>query len=567
MMMEQEKTLREALQAAYPAAEPSDALRRRIAALTEGTAGVHPLRQSWRRQIGLRLVGVAAAVLAIFAFLLPPKLTAVQAYQRMADSVRDVRSAHYIVWNILPNGTQVKENEVWYQAGNWRSANIYPQYQQVQVSRNGTNWTYNTLTNTVTQDDATSPQWFDRISGFSVGALLHQAALFDEDTHVTLLGATNAAGRPAHIILLYSQWRGDRGNPQATLCRSRIVVDDATDLPIRSELQTRKPNETQWVTKSMEEDQYDQPMSPAVFTPDFPETARQVDAVAEREQWRERLGRGVAAQQVTPVGYHLTPAGWDHSRPVMAVIRDFQVNAKGDVFLLFTANTDVGRDIPFGSAELTDDLGTKYLDPSSQNGGIGSQTFIPTCVEQTNRGPKVNGYVFGGEQLEGMRWVPLQPQVPWKPRRFRLTLHLDDVGGHPGTAVFDLPIQKTEAEVVPEYMPYMARPLSAYPAIQAEEETQARAYSFWQEEHDLPQALAAYRELIALRSEHARKEKAIPANAEEWLAVYHILTHMGRMEDAKAALRHAKQDDDTYAFSPSTHDQIEAAMKEQETTP
>lgn len=555
MTMEQETTLREALQAAYPASEPSDALRRRIAVLAEGTAPTPSSQRSRRWRTGLRLAAVAATALVVFAFLLPPKLTAVQAYQRMADSVRDVRSAHYIVWNVLPNGTQVKENEVWYQKGDWRLEQIFPQYQQVQVSRNGMNWTYNTQTNTVTQDDATSIQWFDRISGFSVGALLHQAALLDEDTHVTLLGATTVAGRPAHIILLYSQWRGDRGNPQSTLWRSRIVVDDATDLPIRSEGQSRKPNQTQWVTNSVEADQYNQPIPAAVFTPDFPETARRIDAVAEREHWRERLGRGIAAQRVTPTGYA-------HGRPIMAVIRDFQVNAKGDVFLLFTANTEVGRDIPFGSADLTDEFGTKYLDPSRQNNGVGSQTFIPTCMDRTNSGQKVNGYVFGGEQLEGIRWVPLQTQSPWKPRWFRLTLHLDHAGGHPGTAVFDLPVQEAKAEVVPEYMPYMARPLSYYAGVQAEEEAAARA-SFYRDEHDLSQALAAYRELIAIRSEDARKEKSIPASSEQWLEVYYILTKMGRMEEAKAALRHAKQDDDNYVFNQSTHDRIEFALKEQ----
>jgi len=449
----------------------------------------------------------------------------------------------------------VKENEVWYQKGDWRLEQIFPQYQQVQVSRNGMNWTYETLTNTITQDDATSIQWFDRISGFSVGALLHQAALLDEDTHVTLLGATTVAGRPAHIILLYSQWRGDRGNPQSTLYRSRIVVDDATDLPIRSEMQSRKPAEIQWVTNSVEEDQYNQPIPSRVFTPDFPETARLVDAVAEREQWRERLSEGIAAQRATPTG------GKDR-RPTTVVIRDFQVNAKGDVFLLFTANTEIGRDTPYGSAELTDEFGTKYLDPSSQNGGIGSQTFLPTCMDRTNSGPKVNGYVFGGENLEGIRWVPLQTQVPWKPRRFRLTLHLSGSrNGHPGTAVFDLPVQKAEAEVVPGYMPYMGRPLLSDPGVQNEEEAHTRAYALYHEEHDLPKALAAYRELIALRSENAKKQGSIPTSAEEWLEVYHILTEMGRMEEAKAALLQAKKDNEIYAFSPMTHDRIEAAMK------
>ncbi len=561
MTNEQDTPLRESLRAAFPTAEPPDTLGRRVAALAEEAADSRPRRQAQRLRVGLRLAAGAAAAVAVFAFLLPPKLTAVQAYQRMADSVRDVRSEHSISWKVLPDGTKEKENENWYQAGNWRAEMTYPDSRLVQVCRNGTRWTYDTHTNTVTQDDSTVPLWFDNVVGFSVGALLHQAVLLDEDTHVTLLGATTVAGRPAHIILLYSQWRGDRGNPQSTLWRSRIVVDDATDLPIRSESQSRKPNQTQWVTNSVEVDQYNQPIPAAAFTPDFPETARLVDAVAEREHWRERLSKGIAAKKATPTdGYY-----W---HPTTVVIRDFQVNAKGDVFLLFTANSDPGRDVPFGSAELTDEFGTKYLNPSSQNGGIGSQTFLPTCMDRTNSGPKVNGYVFGNKNLDGIRWVPLQKQVPWKPRRFRLTLHLDNMRQGPGgTAVFDLPVQRTEEEIVPGYMPYMGRPLSSDPGVQGQEETAVRAYSLYQEEHDLPKALAAYRELIAMRSETAKKQGSIPASAEEWFEVYHILSKMGRMEEAKAALLHAKKDNDIYAFNPGTHDSIEATLRQLGMTP
>lgn len=264
----------------------------------------------------------------------------------------------------------------------------------------------------------------------------------------------------------------------------------------------------------------------------------------------------MAAQELRPLITY-------HGSPVKAVIRDFQVNAKGDVFLLFTANTEAGRDIPFGTAELTDQFGTKYLDPSRQNNGIGAQTFLPTAIDSTPIGPKVNGYLFGGEQFKGIRWIPLQTQVPWKPRRFRLTLHLNHpaAGGRPNTVVFDLPVQRAENEIVPAYMPYMARPLSANPGVQAEEESAARAYYLYHQAHALPQALAHYRKLIAIRSEDQRrseKERGSPyiTNAEQWFEVYHILTDMGRLTEARAALLHAKRDADIYCFNSATRDGI-----------
>lgn len=50
-------------------------------------------------------------------------------------------------------------------------------------------------------------------------------------------------------------------------------------------------------------------------------------------------------------------------------------------------------------------------------------------------------------------------------------------------------------------------------------------------------------------------------------AAYHILAAMGRMEGAKAALFHAKKDNDIYAFNPGTHGSIEAAMRRLGMTP
>ena len=50
-------------------------------------------------------------------------------------------------------------------------------------------------------------------------------------------------------------------------------------------------------------------------------------------------------------------------------------------------------------------------------------------------------------------------------------------------------------------------------------------------------------------------------SGKAWFEVYCILTEMGRLEEAKAALLHAKEDNDVYASNVTTHDRIEAAMR------
>lgn len=270
------------------------------------------------------------------------------------------------------------------------------------------------------------------------------------------------------------------------------------------------------------------------------------------QHWHEKLSEGVAAKKITPaISYQ--------GHPIRAVIRDFQVNTKGDVFLLFTANTEVGRHIPFGTADLTDEFGTKYASSVFQHRS--KFVFSPTSLESGIANNRTSGYLFNNEEVEGCWWVPLQPQGRWKPRRFTLTLRLP----HVGSAVFTLPVQKPATANLPEYMPYMARPLPA--AYMEADDAETRAYSYWHDAHDLPQALAWYHKTIDLNSAVQRKFGYQPYNAYQWFDVYQVLMEMGRTEEAKAALLRAKADDDRSIAPTETRPWIQAAMKKLGMTP
>ena len=409
-MKTEQEHLRAVLQSAYPAAEPSEALRQRIETLAVGPVPARFQERKQRRKIGLRLAFVMVTAVVILAFLLlTPRLTAVYAFQRMTDSLRAVRSAHIVEWEARSNGSLAKSREIWYQAGSWRVEEINKQSRTVQVCRYGKRWTYNTLTNRMTQDKAAFPDGFEWSGTIFMDQRLHDITAADNRIHVTLLGAAAVAGRPAHILLLDGQWLND------TSKRSRILVDDASDLPIRWETQTRELVGSPWKTVMIREEEYNQKLSESVFATDFPKTAQIVDGDADREYWRKRLDKGIAAQKfghrAFDIHYRFPDLREEDTvvrHPATVVLRDFQVNAKGDVFLLFTANSAVGRDIPFGTAELTDDLGTKYLDPSGQKRS--RLDYIPTCIDPIKSGLKVSGFLFHNEQTEGMWWVPLQTQ-------------------------------------------------------------------------------------------------------------------------------------------------------------
>ena len=574
MMTEQDTDLREALQAAYPMAEPPDTLRRRVAALAEETAARTP-RQA-RRRNGLRLLGAGVAVLLLLALLSAPRLTAVQAYQRMTDSLRDVRSAHLTTWEVLPNGTRQKSAETWYEAGRWhRELNDVGQEGGgarpaiVEICRDGKRWTYDIRRDTVTLERASLPSGMQGTTGFSIAAAIRSNATWGLHTQVRSLGTTTLGGRPAHILELVSKEHFDMHT--LPKMRSQVVVDNATDLPMRSELQVEWNG--RWTIRSVSEMQYNAGLSSALFAPDFPKQAQFVDAVAGREEWRTRLAKGIASGTAGTTSDVITyPDGHEFFQPKMRgtntptriVVRDFQVNTRGDVFLLLTANHAVGYGYDMVNATLIDDAGTKYINPATQKRS--RFAYLATGLDRTNGSKIDGGYLFNNEMLEGMWWVPEHPQGAWKPRRFTLTLNLPFAGGGgKPAAVFDLPVSKPGSDNLPGYMPYLSRPLPG--DWMKMEETQTRAYYYRHDAHDLPQALAWYRKTISLNSAMDRKFGHKPYNAYQWFDVYQVLMEMGRTGEAKEALTRAKADDDGAIAPTETRAWIRAAMKERGMTP
>src|SRR5205085_10005525 len=180
-----------------------------------------------------------------------------------------------------------------------------------------------------------------------------------------------------------------------------------------------------------------EPLPATLFEPVFPKTTRRVEVEAEQRQWGARLGRGLARRSFG-------------DRTI--VLRDLQVNAAGDLFLLYTIGKFPGDTTRDWSVEVADDLGTHYR-PS----GYLLQPFAQAQPPQLP-----NGYVFNGEKPEGDWWVPLEAVRAWKPRRFKVTFHValtnsrgQDHAAPPARPVgvaFTIRLERPESALVPAYM-------------------------------------------------------------------------------------------------------------------
>jgi hypothetical protein len=513
--------LRGILAEACPGLAPSPELRRRIAGIAAQHDAARGRRgRRWRLPLGLASASVAALAALLFVNL--PTLVAAHALRRMEAAVSDVRSAHMVTWSLMPD--RHKAMETWYQAGRWRLEGLG----RIQVYRDGRLWTYLPDAGVVrVRRQAVGPFSYNP-SGFSVGAILHEGGLGGWPDPARIVGSTRWNGRPARQLLV---------NLRTEPGRLAILEDAATDLPIRMEAQRKSA--AGWVPSMVWEFSFDEPLPAALFRPEFPRAARLVDFDAEQRRWGERLARGLARQAVG-----------DRT----LVIRDLQVNREGDLFLLYSAGKFPIDSVRDWSVKVADDLGTRYV-------RVG-ESFQATMDHDIPNIPK--GYRFDGERMEGDWWVPLEPQRPWKPRRITISFKVAPVNRHGEQfgwplslpATFNLPVERPECLLLPEYIPYMPFGVTEWQARRAAAEARARTYRY--QDADPERALACYQEIIRIaREESAALSEWIP-EPHTWLSIYEIERDQGRRTEARAALMHAREED----TRGDLRQQIEKALRE-----
>lgn len=427
-----EEMLRRLVRAAVPEARASEALRQRVRELALGyqppqqRGGFFHLRPKRTRWAAAVVLVAAIAMVLVFR---PVGATA-RLLRRIDLAITDARSAHEVTWRSVPAGRRIKDGETWYQKGRWRLESLRDR--RLQIFANGRLWSYEKATNLVTVWRAEGPAGYNR-TGFSPAAMARDFTRWGWRDRISVGGTFTRAGRRVRRVVIQS----DKEPSRAVL-----LVDAATDLPIQ--IQTQRQTDGEWVTELITDCTFNAPLPERLFRPEFPATARVLDRDAERQRWERRLAKGIARHLVG-------------KRTI--VIRDLQVNAAGDVFLLYTAGRYAGDNGQDWSLDLTDSLGTRYW-----NGGL-FQPFM-----EGSRLPGGAGLILNGEKLEGCWWVPGPRQAPWKPRRltatFRIALlthHRPDLGeppvqGRGATASFTLAVSRPTASIVPGYMPYMAVP-------------------------------------------------------------------------------------------------------------
>ena len=452
---ERDAILRDALRDALPDAPASPELRARVAQMAAQTEAKESAPQrkikTRRARLAWSAVGVACALLA-FAALMPRVLTT-QAMAQIEAAMADVSSAHITAYTI-ENGQRTRNTETWIEGDKMRTQDHQRGITTLWVA--GKHWVYNATRDEVKQSDG-APTRAQKPDGFTISSLTQDMFVEGQKPEVSLLSDTQLEGRSVGRVQLVSR----TGYETTTLI---FLFDKANDLPIRGDILVR--NRYGQEMKGDIEFEFNQPLAPSLFAPKFGRDARFIELGQQREAIGDGLQNVIARQKV--------------GERALA-IRDVRVNARGDVFALYTAgkrpddrfndgeNWFNGRD---WKVYLTDSLGTRY---DYQRGHGYDPQILPGMAPPP---------LFDGERLHGDWWVPTtapRPGERWQSRTFTLKFEVNPRNWHGGDGVrvpanysarasFNVPIDETQSALVPATAGFIGSGLSDEEIIRVESE-------------------------------------------------------------------------------------------------
>ncbi len=444
------------IQQAFPTVDLDESGRAQaLERTTQRTRQVQAKRTRKRAILGTLAVGLlTTATVAV-----GPTAYAGYKIHQMTSSVDDCKTAVMTSYQLGKDGKTTAEGKIVYAEGKW---NI-DQNGRIQIYKDRVLWSYEPKSHRALRRTKPEGPFSYNPSGFSLSAMVHDINISAMMNGTTRVESRNDNGRPAEVLIV---------EQRDHTIRSVVYADPKNHMPYRMTSETA--NGDGWDIRSTSTFEFNTKVDDSLFSTKFPTGTTVIDLDNLRQEWAEKLESKIA----TISAPHRT-----------IEIRDWFVNARGHVFVLFTdgqtnAEFDAEafrkgpprEDYRRGTQiELEDANGAKYFR---------SDHFQP-YINAVNG--NANPYIAlkDGQVLQGAWLVPAKP-APWKPTSFKINARIpidpyrDEVTGswtlkvdQPDRALTpawadlcamgprndqDILKEETEVHMVPDMIPPNAKP-------------------------------------------------------------------------------------------------------------
>jgi hypothetical protein len=509
MNLDDETPFQEKLPMLKVAPAPSATLESQIARLAQ--------KHRPRRALALGLtVGGLVATGALIGFVFAPRM-ALAGVLRDAEKSLSADSLHTRMYALIQGKPQLFQ-ELWYEKGKIRDE-VYFGERALQIVEGGRRWYYRPGMKLVTwqKDSYTSTQ----------------LANSRESAHKAQEAGRRLIRRPPGVV--------DEGEVLRDGRRFRRLVEESSvQNPLSSKMEKRRTIEWVdierrrvdrveiqalkdgvWETQTRLDYDWHRPFPSATFDTRFPG--------AKIYEW-DRFGEAAGKRFTKPLATKTFA-----SRTI--ALRDVQVNARGDVFVLFT---DGSREKKRHTEESNLSLGHTS---SRESPYIHATSAMEPYMEVTNG--KDRGLTVSGEVVQGACFILKKPLTgPWKPQTFDITIHFNEQDSkdktiyHTRWAHFPVTITRPKTPLLPDYADAL-RVLDLAGGDKAHFEGQRVFYQQWIAEQE-----ERWADLLSLAQQslkyYAKNEEPVLQRFgyELKARVYEIqsLRHLGRLTEARRAL-------------------------------
>lgn len=502
--------LKNAFANAFPGAVATEEGRRRVAGMAQSAdqKAISGRRTRYKARLGLGLATAACA--AVAGVLLLPGAAAAAYLHHVRQHVVDAKSAHIVEWAIEPDGQRRKTRELWYQNGKWRVDS--PMFSNVTIADSDTRWVYSPADHSVSVSRQQKP--YMASNGFTLTSMISDGGPHDK------LEITDEGPFKKVVIR----------NP---IDSSMITfwVDKATDYPVRGQIQGNTPHGLQ--LESTFECQFNMPLAEVLFTPDYPKETRVIDLSLGKAFWVKELKKVVGT---------LTAPGSGSSFQIHpVVIRNVQVAATGDVFVIYTGELDPRN------TNLTDDKGNQYAHCE----GFQAESYV---LDRDTQERRTTGIVVDGQDINGGWWTPVNVEpTPWRARTLKFRAESIYYKADPekvkklppGALVsekdmspvrvaygdWSISVASPSCGWAPDYMPYMG--IGPQNELQARQDDAEARSQYFIERGRFAEAEPWGREEVRLIQQLERTSGFRWAQSPQFFRMYTILAGLGRHEEAR----------------------------------
>ena len=487
-----EKPFQEKLPMLKAAPLPSNALESRVARLAAPHASRRPLK------LGLTIGGLVAAG-ALASFIFAPQIALAQVLVAASNSLSTDSLHSTMTW--IFNGKPGIRQEMWLAPGKRRTeSRVDGAPGLVSIEKDGKYWLYQPGIKVATWQKSepleSSPVDIQKLHEEGARLLRRPFGVQDE-------GEVLQNGRRYHC---FSQdQRADGVFLRGDKCRSVAWVDLEKRKLDRMEVQALRKGA--WETQIQLDYDWEHPIAEGTFDTNFPNSK-----IYELDKFGEEMGKRfekpIAVQKFA-------------TRTI--ALRDVQVNAEGDVFVLFTdGSKPEGK--PYKDESVldnpTDSLKREY---ARTMGGM--MPFM-----RVSNG-KDRGLTIGGEIIDGACSTLAKPLVgAWQPRTIEFSVHFNEQVGskyYTRFARFSVPIARPKTALLPDYaeaLQILALPGGEKTRFEKDRDS-GRLSQAWNDRR--------WDDLLTLTQQSLKRYPD-----EFWPRLYQVraLRHLGRLPKARQAL-------------------------------